>query len=267
MKQDKLISTKQFPRLAYTVRGEGSVLVLLHGFPLDRTIWNDVAEHLAGSFKVITPDMPGAGLSTFSSEDLTIDDMAASVNAILKEEDVDKAVIAGHSMGGYVAVAYAEQYPDCIAGLGMIHSSAQADSIEKKEQRQKSINIFEKGGGSHFVKQMLPNLFSEENSVNDYVSKVVERALLTSGKSLSAFYKAMMNRTERISILRNNSLPVLWVLGNNDKVLPVKDLTQQTSLANVNFVYNYQNCGHMSMIEAPSSLVEDMALFVRYCNS
>lgn len=264
---NKCISTEKFPVLSYRIYGDGNTIVLLHGFPLDGSIWNEVAEELANEYRVIVPDIPGSGASTFAGEELSVEDMAESVLLILKAESIDNAIIAGHSMGGYAAIAFADLHPEMTAGLGMIHSSAAPDTEEKKEQRRKSIELFKKGGKNPFIKQMVPNLFASgsRQGINDTIDKTTEIALLTDNKSLIAFYNAMINRPDRRPTLKSSDIPVLWVIGEEDEVIPHKNLIQQTSHANVNFVYTHSNCGHMGMLEVPEAVIEDIQSFAAYC--
>src|SRR5690606_37020859 len=100
----KSISTERFPTISYKMYGTGDAIVLLHGFPLDSSIWHLVADELAKEYKVIVPDIPGSGASTFSGGELSVEDIAESVRLVLEAEQIDKAVIAGHSMGGYAAI-------------------------------------------------------------------------------------------------------------------------------------------------------------------
>lgn len=263
----KSISTERFPTISYNIYGSGDVIVLLHGFPLDNSIWHLVADELAKGYKVIVPDIPGSGASTFSGDELSVEDIAESVRLVLEAEQIDKTIIAGHSMGGYAAIAFADLYPEMTIGLGMIHSSAAPDTDEKKEQRRKSIELFKKGGKVPFIKQMAPNLFSASNRTEmvDTINSVTEIALLTEANSLVAFYNAMINRPDRRLILKNSDIPVLWVIGEDDELIPHKNLIQQTSHANVNFVYAHSNCGHMGMLEAPEEVTENLQSFAAYC--
>jgi len=265
----KNISNSKFPQLSYTVSGKGVTLVLLHGFPLDGAIWDDSVQLLSEQYNVIVPDIPGCGASTFSGEELSIEDIAESVRLILEHEQIDKAIIAGHSMGGYAALAFAELFPDKILGLGLVHSFATPDNEEKKEHRRKSIELFRKGGKEPFIGQMIPVLFADESKIihREAVNNIKSRALLTADTSLIAFYNAMINRPDRTSILKDNTLPVLWIIGSDDTIATTKNLMQQTSLSNVNFVYVYSNCGHMSMIEAKDRLCEDVGTFMSYCSN
>lgn len=263
----KIISTDKFPQLSYTIYGGGDAIVLLHGFPLDGSIWDKVVPALAENYTVIVPDIPGSGESTFAGEELSIEEIAESVKLILDNEGIDTAIIAGHSMGGYAALAFAEIYPDKMKGLGLIHSFAKADTEEKKEQRRKSIELFKKGGKDAFIRQMIPVLFSpaSKNRCAEEIKALIDRALLTENKSLIAFYNTMINRPDRTVILKNSDAPVLWVIGADDTIAAPEKLIQQTSLANVNFVYTCNDCGHMSMIESPEELTGYLISFAAYC--
>lgn len=267
--EKKNITTAKFPRLSYTIHGSGKPIVLLHGFPLDSSLWNKVVPGLAKDYMLIVPDLPGSGDSTFEGEDLSVEDMATAVQLILDEEHVQSAVIAGHSMGGYVALAFAELFPSYLEGLALIHSTAKADTDEKKEQRRKSIELFKKGGKDAFIRQMIPALFSpaSKDSRSADIKTLAERALLTENKSLIAFYNAMINRPDRTINLKNSEGPVLWVIGADDTIVTPENIIQQTSLANVNFVYTCDRCGHMSMIESPGELISYLSSFATYCYS
>lgn len=265
--KDVNFSTDKFPNISYTVYGEGNPIVLLHGFPFDRHLWDSICAGLAKGYKVLVPDLPGCGKSSFSGEDLSVEDMAEFVFEILNHEHIEKAIIAGHSMGGYVALAFAEIYPNKLAGLSLVHSFATADGSEKKEIRRKSIELFKKGGGPVFVRQMVPTLFSKKSlsKQEQQITDIINRAILTDRNSLVAFYNAMINRVDRTAILYNSEIPVLWTLGKDDQIANPKNIIQQSSLSNVNFVYMYDNCGHMSMIELPIALVDNLSSFADYC--
>ncbi|HEY9178769.1 MAG TPA: alpha/beta hydrolase [Flavipsychrobacter sp.] len=133
--EKKNIHTAKFPQLSYNMYGKGDVIVLLHGFPLDSSLWDKIVPTLAEDYLVIVPDLPGSGKSTFEGNELSIDEMAESVRLILVKEQVNKVVLAGHSMGGYVALAFADLYPDAVKGLALVHSSARSDTEEKKRAK------------------------------------------------------------------------------------------------------------------------------------
>lgn len=263
----KTISTEKCPQLFYRVYGQGDPVVLLHGFPLDGQIWQNVAAGLSAQYKVIVPDLPGAGMSSFEGDEMSIDEMAGAVKAILDTEHIDRAIVCGHSMGGYVALALADRDIEMIAGLGLIHSSSAADTDEKKEQRWKAIELFRKGGKDPFIRQMVPGLFSPVNKdrLSLQISDLATRSLSTPEKSMIAFYTAMINRPDRSGTLKNGNFPVLWAMGEDDTIMPINTLMQQTSYANVNFVEVIAQCGHMAMIENPSLLISHIMTFAAYC--
>lgn len=263
----KTLNGVDFSSLHYRIEGKGDAIVLLHGFPLDNTIWDDAITALSKQYKVIAPDLPGSGKSTNEDADLTVEKMAKAISEILKNESTERAVIVGHSMGGYVALAFHDIYPEISAGIAMVHSLATADSDEKKEQRRKAIDLINKGGKEPFVKQMIPNLFPKVNNKvpPEVIIWLTAVALETSADNLVAFYNAMIMRPDRTSNLYNSNVPYCWMIGRDDQIMSYNSILQHSTLTNVNFVYVYDECGHMSMIEYTDTFVRDLEDFVRYC--
>lgn len=261
------LSTDKFPSLAYRKAGQGPVLMLVHGFPENGGLWDKVIPLLEKDFTVIAPDLPGTGESSLV-ENMTIEDMAHSLDAILRHEGIEQAVVAGHSMGGYTALAFAELYPQKLVGLSLVHSAAGADDEEKKETRRKSIELIKKEGGKEaFVKQMIPNLFaaSFKEQQPEVLQEQIERANSLPAESMIAFYKAMINRPERISILKKISCPVQWIIGKEDSVVPPAKAAEQSKESERTFVTVYENSAHMSMLEMPVRLAGDLKEFAQYC--
>lgn len=263
------IETDLFPVLAYNKAGNGSAIVLLHGFPESRKLWDKVVPFLAAYYKVIVPDMPGSGDSTFNGDEVSMEQLADSVALILEHEHIKEVVIAGHSMGGYAALAFAERYKPKVKGLSLVHSNASADDEPKKELRRKSIELIRKGGREAFIRQMIPNLFSGTFKTNHpkALEANINEGLKLEGRSLIAFYNAMINRPDRISILQNAIFPVQWLAGKEDTIAAPAKMLQQSMLANVNFVSVYPGVAHMSMIEDPERISRDILEFAAYCFS
>lgn len=261
------IKSSIFPVIAYRKFGNGPAIVLLHGFPEDGELWAEIWATLAEQFTVIVPDLPGSGESTWDSENITIEQMAESVHEVMKQEHLETVVIAGHSMGGYTAIAFAEMYPECLQGLSMVHSLATADTEEKKETRRKAIELIRKGGKEPFIKQMTPNLFSKSFKENHpgIIKQQVEKGLQLKPGNLIAFYNAMINRPDRTRILSGLGCPVQWVIGKEDSIASPENVLKQSKLAIVNFVSVYNDCAHMSMLEKPALLTKDLSEFSRYC--
>ncbi len=267
MLKHKSISTTQFPELNYRIAGEGPALMLIHGFPATGELWSDVWEPLSKDYKVIMPDLPGSGDSKRAKDELTMELMAEAMQLVLATEGIKQAVIAGHSMGGYTAIAFAEMYPEMMKGLVMVHSLATDDYDEKKENRRKSISLIEKGGKEAFVKQMIPALFSEsfKQKHPEVVKNHIDKGLEQDAESLIAFYNAMINRPNRLHVLAGAGFAVQWIIGQEDNIASPAKVLQQTTLASVNFVTVYDDCAHMCMIEQPAKIIDDMSAFCRYC--
>jgi Predicted hydrolases or acyltransferases (alpha/beta hydrolase superfamily) len=268
MDQLHKIQTALFPILSYRKMGQGPVLVLIHGFPSDSSLWANVCPSLAEKFTVIMPDLPGVGGSTYAGELLTIEQMAESVKLILDAEKIDKAVMAGHSMGGYTAIAFAELYPQMLKGLSFIHSVASGDNEEKKETRRKSIKLLEKEGGKEaFVKEMIPKLFAKrfKEEHPEVLQQQVDNGMKVSAAAMISFYNTMIMRPDRTEVLKQVNFPAQFIVGKEDNVVPVAASLQQSTLAGVNFVSVYPETAHMAMLENPDGLIKDLADFTGYC--
>ena len=189
--------------LAYTRRGKGTPLVLIHGFPLDHTSWDEVASLLENEFDVITPDLRGFGQSTTVETPYTISDMADDLAGLLDHLGIEKVALAGHSMGGYVALAFAKKYPQRVSGLGLVSSQAVADSPEGKDRRyQTAADVAQKGVGV-VADAMTPKL-SAVARVQTFVRAVIEKQ---SQAAVIGALKAMAEREDLSSYLSSVTLP------------------------------------------------------------
>lgn len=173
------------------------------------------------------------------------------------------AVVIGHSMGGYVTLALAEKYPELLNGLGLFHSTAYADSEEKKTTRRKAIEFIQKYGAFDFLKTSIPNLYSE-------ITKAEKKQLMDdqiagsnnfSGDALVTYYEAMIQRPDRTEVLKNSKVPVLFVSGKYDNAVPLNDGLKQCSLPDLAYIHILESSGHMGMREEP---VESNQLLKNY---
>ena len=160
--------------LAYIRQGNGSPLVLLHGFPLDHHIWDEILPFLEDTFELIVPDLRGFGESTTVDIPYTMDDYATDIAGLLDHLGIQKAAIAGHSMGGYVSLAFARLFPDRVTGLALVASQTLADSPDRKEGRYKSAEDVKQNGISGIVDAMATKFTSDER-LQDFSRKTMER--------------------------------------------------------------------------------------------
>jgi len=258
-------------QIAYTQKGSGNVVVLIHGFGEDSNVWQSVSNILQTSFKVILIDLPGSGKSIVNTEALqderlsTIDYYADVVHALLLHLHVDSCVILGHSMGGYITLSFVEKYPYLLKGYGLVHSTAYADNDEKKANRHRGIAIMDEYGSYGFLKTTIPNLFS--NNFKQTNSHVID-ALINACKgfnvvALQNYYRAMMNRLDKTTVLKSSNLPVLFIIGSEDVAVPLKDSLEQTHMPICAYIHVLEKAGHMSMIETPEDIAGFTEVFLK----
>jgi pimeloyl-ACP methyl ester carboxylesterase len=249
----------------YQVIGEGRPVVLLHGFGEDSNIWKSQVDFLKSYCKLVIPDLPGSGKSTLlEKEDATIDNYAECSRQLLLHEQIPQATVLGHSMGGYITLALAEKFPGILTAFGLIHSTAFADTEEKKNTRRKGIELINQYGSYAFLKNAIPNLFSDNFKKQ---RKAAVDALIEAGASFTAaaliqYYVAMINRPDRTNTLKNTRTPVLFVIGKEDNAIPVADLRKQIILPYRSQIHILDQVGHMSMLEATEKLNQSMLDFI-----
>lgn len=235
--------------LRYNVEGKGRAVVLIHGFGETGSVWDEQVSGLAG-YHLIIPDLPGSGGSELQ-EDVSMEGLAESIRSILGAEGVEKAVVIGHSMGGYVTLAFAERYPELMYGFGLFHSTAFADTEEKTATRRKGIDFINRNGASAFLKTTLPNYFAEgtKQSRPVLIEQQIKVAAGFTDASLIAYYESMIKRPDRTNVLRESKVPVLIILGMHDTAVPLEDGLKQVHLADTTDFHLLERSGHMGMLE------------------
>jgi pimeloyl-ACP methyl ester carboxylesterase len=251
---------------AYQIEGKGTAVVLIHGFPENGSVWSRQQAFLKDHYRVITPDLPGSGRSPLT-DPLSMESMADSVRAILLAEGIDKVVLIGHSMGGYTALAFAEKYPELLLGLGLFHSTAAADSEEKKEARRKSIKIMEQYGSEAFIRQAVPGMFSAafKNRQPGRVEDLIKMGMQCRKEALIAYYEAMIQRPDRKAVLQSIKVPVLFVIGKEDSAVPPDAVLPQVTLPPRSSIYIFGDTGHMGMWEVPDESNLALQQFIGFC--
>jgi pimeloyl-ACP methyl ester carboxylesterase len=162
----------------------------------------------------------------------------------------------GHSMGGYVTLAFAQLFPERLKAFGLIHSTAYADNEEKKAARQKSISFIKEHSAAEFMKTTIPNLFSQKFNTEqkEQVDELIEQGNQFTAEALIAYYTAMINRPNRSHILEKTTVPVLFFIGEEDKAVSPADALAQTALPNVCMAKLVPGIAHMGMLEATNEL-------------
>ena len=240
--------------ISYKTAGDGDAVILLHGFGEDSSVWQQQLEYLKTKYYVITPDIPGSGNSGLT-DDVSMEAIADVIKNIAEAEKLDKLVLLGHSMGGYATLAFAEKYPQQLKAFGLIHSTATADTEEKKAVRRKGIEFIKKHGAKTFLDMQPGNLFAKETLehnqplVNEFKNSYPD----FSPTALIEYYEAMIARPDRTAVLKDSKVPVLFILGEQDNVIPLNSVLSQTALPAETDVQILKKSGHMGMLEEPEA--------------
>jgi pimeloyl-ACP methyl ester carboxylesterase len=256
----------QNKNIAYQISGNGPALVLLHGFLESKAIWDDFTEILQNNFTVIAFDLPGHGESESIAGTHSMQLMAETVKAVLVAERIEKAVVAGHSMGGYVALQFAVDNEEMVKGLVLFHSHANADTEEAKENRRRTIHIVNQNRGG-FIKQFIPELFDQKHVANytDEIRKLQDIAALMTPEAIIAALSGMRDRPNQLQYLLLTNIPVLFIIGKQDSRMPYAQLMAQAVIPSHSEILLLEDVGHMGYIEAPAKTLQTLLHFAIRC--
>jgi pimeloyl-ACP methyl ester carboxylesterase len=270
----------QNKKIFYRSEGIGKPVLFIHGFGENGEVWKTQIGFLKDNlpadetgFKLIIPDLPGSGKSEMI-DDMSIEGMAEVIKTILddclQKENIStaesskalsfrvpiasgmgEACIIGHSMGGYVTLAFAEKYPEYLKAFGLFHSTAYADNEEKKTARRKAIEFISQHGASEFLKNITPGLFSSttKDERPELIDQFISGLNNFSSSALVSYYMTMMQRPDRTTILKKATVPILFIIGEQDNAVPLQDSLRQCHLPEKSYIHILHHSGHMGMLE------------------
>jgi len=246
--------------IVYSDRGEGVTLVFLHGYLESSAIWDSFSAHFPPSYRIIAPDIPGHGGSGTWGSEHSMDDLATAMRLILDREGIDKVSLIGHSMGGYVTMAFADLYRERLRGYALFHSTCFADTEEKKINREREISLVKCGKKNQIVRVNIPKGFANDNL--ETLSSAVERsrtmAMRCSDDGITALLNGMKHRPDRTHVLKDPGTPVLLVGGEKDNYIPVEVFNSLSALAPHATSLLLKESGHMGFIEEPEAVFEKL---------
>lgn len=243
--------------LHYETSGQGSHnLVLLHGFMENSEVWNFMKPFLSDQFKIITIDLPGHGQSESQEEILTMGFMAKEVHHLIDHLNLTTFHLLGHSMGGYVSLAYAELYPEKLQSLTLFFSTFLEDTLEKKDQRRKSFRVV-KDAFKHYVNVGIPNLFAPDQSTDlmNEINFAKKIALEMNSESVIAALKGMIERTNKTDVLKVLDIKIILIAGKYDTAVN-SEVTFKNLPKRENIKFHLLDCGHMGQLEQPDLCAE-----------
>jgi pimeloyl-ACP methyl ester carboxylesterase len=259
MKTDKPVA-----EINYQDVGEGDAVILLHGFLESSEIWEEYSDELEKAYRVIAIDLPGHGNSSMLNEIHSMDLMADEIRNIMEINGINKAVLVGHSMGGYVALAFAKKYTRFVKGIVLFHSHAGADSKIDKENRNRTIEILKKDHISYLT-SFTEQLFAPQN-VSKYRKEIQELrqiAVHTQKESVIAALAGMRDREDSVEFLQEAKFPVLYLAGEEDPRIPLDKVKEQAELTNKGFLKVVKGIGHMGFVEAKEECLKIIWDFIK----
>ncbi|MGN6386218.1 MAG: alpha/beta fold hydrolase [Verrucomicrobiota bacterium] len=236
-------------------------LVLIHGYPFDHTMWYSAIASLGAQCKVLAPDLPGFGKIRVSPDATpSLEFYADFIAATLDENRADRAVVAGMSMGGYVALAFAEKYPQLLNGLGLISTQTAADTPEARKGRKEAIQKIIANGPRVASDALIPKAFAQPEPKNpdlkDYLIKGAENA---GADGLCWALEAMAKRPDRTHVLSEIDVPILIAHGTEDQIVPFKKMRDLAEECRKPIFVSIPNAGHATPLEAPDQIASALA--------
>ena len=246
----------------YNDSGKGNTVLLIHGFLENSNIWIDLTSQLNKRYRVISVDLLGHGKSECYGYIHTMEDQADMLFALISELRLRKVSLVGHSMGGYVALAFAELYPDNVRSLTLLNSSAQPDSEERKINRDRAIDVVKKNSTA-FIRMATQNLFNSEahNLFANKIEAFTQQALKTPLQGIIAALEGMKIRIDREALLHFSPYPKLIIASENDTIIPLEDIKNQVTDTEVTF--KIIPGGHVSTIEQSDMVVSIISQFLK----
>ena len=251
--------------VSFTDDGKGKAVVFLHGFLASKEMWKAFVTELSKTQRVITIDLLGHGKTDCLSYVHTMEEMAEAVQEVMNHLKLRKYILVGHSLGGYVSLALAENNPDNIKGLVMFHSTAKADTKQKKIDRDRAVKVV-KRNAKIFINEAVPNLFNTDFKPHKRgIEQIKKLGLSTSKQGIVAALEGMKIRLDREIIVKFAPYPVLYIIGEKDNILPFEELIDQSNLPDNGNKLLLKNVGHMGFIEAKKETYTAVKKFVASC--
>jgi len=249
-------------KIAYTVKGHGRTVLFIHGFLGDQTIWNAYTKALKSNFRTITIDLPGHGKSDVFGYVHQMEYVAELIQALLKELNVRRCVLVGHSLGGYISLAFAELFPDQVISLVMLNSTARGDGPEKNQARDQLIQLVKKDQKKAL--QLLVPTFFRKSGRGTHLMKMayLKKAMSCKPQGIIAAIEGMKHRKEREIVLKFAPFPFLFIAGELDEVFNYKDLESQSRLNEKGQYLLLKASSHMSVLEEKEKIISALKSFV-----
>lgn len=247
----------------YIEKGRGKPVILIHGFPLDHRIWAGQIDPLAEKYRVIAVDLPGFGQSTAAGP-LSIAQMAECVRELATRLDALPAVVAGLSMGGYVALAWAKHCPTHIDGMILVDTKAEGDSAEARQNRDRMIELVGSSGAGAVADVMMPKLIAAQtlHDEQQIVQQLRDMIESQSPQGIQWALAGMRDREDLVDFIQSIADPTLIIVGEHDPLTPPDGARQMQKRIRRSQLAVIPGCGHLPLLEKPTETAQAMIQFL-----
>lgn len=263
MKMEFFATSNKIPVHISDSKNGDTVLVLLHGYLETLYIWEDFRSLLDSRIRTLAIDLPGHGLSGSFYEN-TMDRTASVIKDVLSICGVEKAYLAGHSMGGYAAIKFAESYPEQCSGVMLLNSNPFADSPEKINDREREMEIVRADKLVYLAQSSIPKMYSPDNlrKFDDKIQETIEICETHDPEGIVSSIKGLMKREDMSGFWKNCSMKTAMIFGDNDKFMPVEKAREIIEMFKNSKSYIIEGTGHNSFIEKAPEVAEIVNGFV-----
>lgn len=252
-------------KIWYTDTGKGTPIVLIHGYLESSEIFDGLGSRLSSSFRVIAVDLPGHGRSEVYSETHSMEMMADIIKEILENLKIEKAVLAGHSLGGYVTLAFLDLYPYLLSGYCLFHSHPLSDTPEIAGKRLKDISAVMAGKKDLMYPDTIEKMYASMNleKMPASVKRSKKIASNIPGNGIIALLNGMIKRPSRAGVMEEGRVPCLWVLGTMDNYIPFGVIQDKVKLPSNARIEVLRHSGHLGFVEEEERSAEIIRDFVK----
>lgn len=245
-----------------TIKGKNAI-VLIHGYLESAEIWNGFANKLSQSFRIIAVDLPGHGLSEFAGDVYNMDMMADAVSSLIDSLKLRKVIMAGHSLGGYVTLAFLDRHSEYLSGYCLFHSHPFPDTPVTADKRTKDIELIRQGREDSIFPEAVKKMYATVNltKFSNAVKRSIDISAQADGQGVIGILRGMIARPSRVNLMEEGRIPCLWILGSMDNFIPHDTISDGIKLPNNALIRTLEHSGHMGFIEEEDLSVEMISEF------
>ncbi len=243
----------------------GKTVLAVHGFTENANMWKGLSKALKNDYDFILPDLLGHGKSEPTGEVLSMEEQAGMLKLLLQRQGIEKAILIGHSMGGYIALAFAELFPEKTEAIVLLNSHPFADGPEKIESRRQGIRVA-KQNKNQFLATAIPSFFAPYNreKFHSEITGLITDSTRMSTEGITGALLGMISRKDRSNILFNqNEIPAAWIISRDDPLIDFKTFEQKASEAKNGLYFRVMDGGHMSYLESPAQMSAHIEEFLK----